>query len=176
MTVADALATACERHVTEPGALHALFGLPEVQESENAVFARVSSLLDDFGLVPYRDRFVGDLSTGMRRILQLACLVAADATVMLLDEPAAGVAQREVPGMARLIQETQRRTGAAIVLVEHDLGLVRSIADRVIVLDGGVVLAEGPPDVVLDDPAVQLAYLGRVIRRRGQRVSATSKA
>ena len=162
LTVGEAIATARERHVSEPALLAALVGLPASKASEVAVNDAVARLLDEFGLSPFAERFVGELSTGMRRTLELACLMAAEPSVLLLDEPAAGLAQREIPGMAERLLAVHERSGAAIVIVEHDLPLVRQVAQRVIVMADGGVIADGSAGKVFDLPRVQEAYFGNL--------------
>jgi ABC-type branched-subunit amino acid transport system ATPase component len=158
LTVREAVATARERHVIEGGVGPALMSLPASRESETAVDAAVDGLLEQFGLQQIGERFVSELSTGMRRTLELACLMAGEPTVLLLDEPAAGIAQREIPGMAALLLDVHARSGAAMVIVEHDLPLVRRVAHRVVVMAEGAVIADGDPAKVFDEPAVQRAY------------------
>ena len=94
---------------------------------------------------------------------------------MLLDEPAAGIAQREVEQLAPLVRRIRDETGASLVVVEHDLPFVRSVSDRVVAMDQGRVLADGPPGAVLADPDVVRAYIGddeRAIGRSGPVVAA----
>src|SRR5690606_29899660 len=115
--------------------------------------------------------FVADLSTGTRRVVELACLIATDAKVLLLDEPTGGVAQRETEAFAPLIRQVQRDLDAAVVVIEHDMSLIMSISDRVYCMEAGRVIATGPPDAVRSDPAVIASYLGtdeRAIVRSNQ--------
>jgi ABC-type branched-subunit amino acid transport system ATPase component len=88
-------------------------------------------------------------------------MLAQEPTVLLLDEPAAGVAQREAEALAPLLTEVRDHLDAAILVIEHDLGVLGDVADRIVALDHGRVVADGPPQEVLDDPAVIAAYLGR---------------
>ncbi|MBA3303749.1 MAG: ABC transporter, partial [Acidimicrobiia bacterium] len=99
-------------------------------------------------------------STGTRRVVDLACLLAHEPDVVLLDEPAAGIAQREVEALAPLLRRLRDEAGASLVVIEHDVPLVEAVADRIIALDQGRVLADGPPGEVLAHPDVVASYLG----------------
>ncbi len=112
------------------------------------------------GLERFRDAFVRELSTGTRRIVDLACQVAHRPTVILLDEPSSGIAQREVEALAPVLRRLRDEMGAALVVIEHDIPLVSSIADRLVALDLGRVITTGPPDDVLIHPQVVDSYLG----------------
>jgi ABC-type branched-subunit amino acid transport system ATPase component len=105
-------------------------------------------------LDPYLDHRVGELSTGVRRVLDLACAVALRPRVLLLDEPSAGLAAAEVPGLAELLQRLRTMTGATIVMVDHDLPFVWGLAGRVVVLEEGRVVGDGPPAALRGHPAV----------------------
>lgn len=108
-----------------------------------------AELLDSFGLRRFESLFVTELSTGMRRILDMAVATVGDPKVLLLDEPSSGLAQSEIEHLARLIRQWRDRSGAAVVLVEHDAWLVREVADEVAVMDSGKIVARGAPDEVL---------------------------
>ncbi len=103
---------------------------------------RVDELLDQLGLVDHADRFVHELSTGMRRIVELACVLAHEPRVLLLDEPSSGLAQRETEALAPLLLDVRERLGATMLLVEHDLALVDAIADRTVTLELGRVVGD----------------------------------
>lgn len=153
-----------------------LLALPPSPGSERRKSTEAAEIVDFFGLGRYGDTFVSDLSTGTRRIVELACLVAVDARVLLLDEPTGGVAQRETEAFAPLIAHVRRELDAAILLVEHDMPLVMSISDRVFCLEAGQVIAEGTPERVRHDPTVIASYLGtdeRAILRSGAVPSTT---
>jgi ABC-type branched-subunit amino acid transport system ATPase component/ABC-type branched-subunit amino acid transport system permease subunit len=170
LTVDEAVAVAVERWVPAGDPLSAAFHLPNALDSEAAVRRRVDELVDLLGLGDHRSLFVRELSTGTRRIVDLACLLAHRPHVVLLDEPASGIAQREVEQLAPLIRRVRDETGASLVVVEHDLPLVREVADRVVAMDQGRVLADGAPADVLADPAVVAAYVGsdeRAVHRSG---------
>jgi ABC-type branched-subunit amino acid transport system ATPase component/ABC-type branched-subunit amino acid transport system permease subunit len=122
--------------------------------------AAADGLLERFGLTAYRDRRIQELSTGTRRITELACLVAQRPVLLLLDEPASGVAQREIEALGAVLRGLRDDDALTMVVIEHDIPLIMSIADRVIAMDAGEVIADGPPDEVRADPAVVAAYLG----------------
>jgi ABC-type branched-subunit amino acid transport system ATPase component len=152
----------------------ALF-LPPAIRRERAHRAEASELLDLVGLGRYADRFVADLSTGTRRILELAVLLALDARVLCLDEPTAGVAQRETEALAPLLLRVRRELDASMVVIEHDLPFLLSVSDRLVCLEAGRVIADGDPTEVRRDPAVVASYLGtdeRAIHRSGARSGA----
>jgi ABC-type branched-subunit amino acid transport system ATPase component len=117
-------------------------------------------LIDFLGLGRYADRFVAELSTGTRRIVELAALLAAAPSVICLDEPTAGVAQREAEAFGPLITRVQAELDATLVIVEHDLPLILSISDRIYCLEAGAVIAEGTPLEIRSNPLVIASYLG----------------
>ncbi|EFC83088.1 branched-chain amino acid ABC transporter permease/ATP-binding protein [Parafrankia sp. EUN1f] len=144
--------------------------LPHTFRRERAQRAAADDLIGFLGLGRYADAFIADLSTGTRRIVELAGLLALDARLLCLDEPTAGVAQRETEAFGPLIQEIRRELDAAMLVIEHDMPLIMGISDRVYCLETGRVIAEGAPDVVRNDPRVIASYLGtdeRAISRSG---------
>ena len=145
-------------------------GLPPSPRAERTKRAEASELIDFLGLGRYADEFIVNLSTGTRRIVELATLLAVDARVLLLDEPTGGVAQREAEAFGPLIVRIQRELGAAMLMIEHDMPLIMGISDRIYCLESGAVIAEGPPATVRNDSRVIASYLGtseRAIRRSG---------
>jgi branched-chain amino acid transport system ATP-binding protein len=134
--------------------------LPMVVESELQIAGRVDELVELMGLGDYRHSFVRELSTGTRRIVDLACLVAHRPTVILLDEPTSGIAQREVEALAPVVRRLRDEMGASLVIVEHDIPFVSGVSDRLIAFDQGRVVTTGPPADVLEHPAVVESYLG----------------
>jgi ABC-type branched-subunit amino acid transport system ATPase component/ABC-type branched-subunit amino acid transport system permease subunit len=172
LTVAETVAVALERHVTCRSALADGLQLPASFESELVVAERVDELLELMGLLSLRHRPTGELSTGTRRIVDLACTLAQEPTVVLLDEPSSGVGQRETEALTSLLREVRDRTGCAMVVIEHDMPMLRSISDRMLALELGAVIAEGAPDDVLAHPQVIASYLGTdesTIHRSGAR-------
>jgi branched-chain amino acid transport system ATP-binding protein len=172
LTVAETIAVALERHLASRDIVAAAMWLPATYESELAVAGRVEELIGLMGLGAFRESLVGELSTGTRRIVELACILAQDPTVLLLDEPSGGVAQKETEALGPLLQRVQAHTGCAILVIEHDMPLLRGICDRMVALELGGVIAEGTPDEVLHDRRVIESYLGTddaAINRSGTR-------
>jgi ABC-type branched-subunit amino acid transport system ATPase component/MFS family permease len=160
LTVAETIAVANERWVGNRSVIAAAMRLPMVVDDEQRTRLRVDELCELFGLGRYRDALVRELSTGTRRVVDLACQVAHRPTVILLDEPSSGIAQREAEALAPLLVRLRDEMGAALVVIEHDIPLVSSVADRFIALDQGRVIAVGTPAEVLADPVVVESYLG----------------
>ena len=160
LTVAETIAVALERFVDVRDPLHPALRLPAAFDSERAVRARVQELIELFGLEAFEAKFLRELSTGSRRMVDLACLAAHRPSVVLLDEPSSGIAQRETEALGPLIRRLRDDMGAAVVLIDHDMPLVTGVADRLVAMDQGRVVAEGLPDVVIADEAVIHSYLG----------------
>ena len=119
-----------------------------------------SELIDFLGLGRYADIFVAELSTGTRRIVELAGLLALDAQVLCLDEPTAGLAQRETEAFGPLLKQIQLELNATMIVIEHDMPMIMALSDRVYCLEAGQVIAEGTPTEVRNDPRVIASYLG----------------
>ena len=160
ITVAETLAIATERFVESRSMLAAALRLPQMFESEHAVAFRVDELLELMALGQYRNAFIRELSTGTRRVVDLACQVAHRPTVILLDEPSSGIAQREVEALAPVLLRLRDEMGSSLIVIEHDMPLISSISDRLLALDQGAVVTTGPPATVLEHPAVVESYLG----------------
>lgn len=160
LTVRDALAVSLERFTDVRDPFNAVLRLPVQVRTEAAVRRRVDELLGSFGLERFADSLVSELSTGSRRLVDLAAVVALEPSVVLLDEPSSGVAQREVEAMVGLLRTVRQRLGATMLIVEHDIAFIAELADRLVAMDRGTVLASGPPRQVLELPAVGEAFLG----------------
>ena len=160
LTVEEALAVSLERWVDSRDPVSAALRLPHALLSERRVAARVDELVELMGLGAFRSKFVHELSTGTRRIVDLAAVVAHRPRVVLLDEPSSGIAQREAEALAPVLRNVRDELDCALVVIEHDMVLLRSVVDRVVALDQGSVVAEGEPAYVLDHPAVVASYLG----------------
>ncbi|HEX6568360.1 MAG TPA: ATP-binding cassette domain-containing protein, partial [Acidimicrobiales bacterium] len=172
LSVEDAIAVALEQHLANRDPLAAALRLPASVDSEASAADRVDQLIDLLGLAPYADRPTGELSTGMRRIVELACLLAQDPAVVLFDEPSAGIAQRETEALGPLLRRVQAETGCSMVIIEHDMALLASLCDGFIALEQGAVIAGGTPGQVLSDHRVITSYLGTnedVVHRSGGR-------
>ena len=170
LSARDTLAVALERFIDTADPLNAALRLPAMVYTEAAVGERADQLIELFGLERFADKLVSELSTGTRRLLELAAMVAHGPSVVLLDEPTSGVAQREVEAMGELLVRVQHGLDATLVIVEHDIAFVSGLADRLVALDEGRVLAQGEPAEVLDREEVQRAFLGTdrlVVARSG---------
>jgi branched-chain amino acid transport system ATP-binding protein len=122
--------------------------------------AVAAELLDLLGLSDFRDKSAGSLSYAHQRRLAIARALALKPKFLLLDEPAAGMTPAEVEDIDRTLVALRDRTGMGLLLVEHNMALVMGVCERLVVLDGGRVIARGTPDAVRRDPAVRQAYLG----------------
>jgi branched-chain amino acid transport system ATP-binding protein len=160
LTVSETIAVARERHLASKDLVAAAFQLPASYESEMAVAAKVEELVELMGLGAFSQKLTGELSTGSRRIVDLACILAQDPKVLMLDEPSGGVAQKETEALGPLLLRIVERTGCSVMVIEHDMPLLRTICDEMVALELGGVIAQGTPAQVLEHPAVIESYLG----------------
>jgi ABC-type branched-subunit amino acid transport system ATPase component len=160
LTVRETLAVALEQTGRKVGTLSGVLGAGLSAQNEREVAGRVDELLDLMGLRQFEDKFVSELSTGSRRIVDLAAMVAHGAKVLLLDEPSSGIAQRESEALGPLLLRLREQLDCSILLVEHDMPLLSAVADRLIAFEVGSIISDGTPDEVLNDPVVVEAYLG----------------
>jgi ABC-type branched-subunit amino acid transport system ATPase component len=170
LTVREAIAAAVGSAVTSP--LPAFMGLPAAKDAETALALRVEEVIAVLGLGAFRDKFIGELSTGSRRMVEIAGILAHRPSVLILDEPSSGIAQKETEALGPLLLRVREHTGCSILVIEHDMPLLSSICDTMVALELGGVIAEGTPDEVLSHPRVIESYLGTdesAINRSGVR-------
>ncbi|MFI5045618.1 MAG: ATP-binding cassette domain-containing protein [Acidimicrobiia bacterium] len=159
LTVHQAICVALDRPFQIWDPLPALFSIPAVT-GERRLSKRADELVSVMGLDDYRDKFVSDLSTGSRRIVDLACQIGNNPKVILFDEPSSGIAQRETEALGPLLLRIRDITGASILVIEHDMPLITAVSDRIVACDLGQVVVDGDTELVLNHPQVVASYLG----------------
>jgi ABC-type branched-subunit amino acid transport system ATPase component len=142
------------------GVVSTTLQMPWARRAERRKHQAVDRVISSFGLDRFRDHRTSELSTGTRRVVDLASIVLADPRLLLLDEPTAGIAQREAEAFIPLVRRLQEVSNCTIVLVEHDVPLVFELCSKVVVMEAGAVVAEGTPDEVSRNPRALAAYLG----------------
>jgi len=142
------------------GVISTSLQLPWERRTERAKRRAVDNVVESFGLGRFRDHLTGHLSTGTRRVVDLASIVLARPRLLLLDEPTAGIAQREAEAFIPLLRRLHEVTGCTVLIVEHDVPLVFELCPMVYVMQSGTVVASGSPDELRHDPRAVAAYLG----------------
>ena len=160
LTVFETLLVALDQRHESRSAFFNAAGLPQARRAERRVRVRAEQLVELLELGSYRDKFVKELSTGLRRIVDIACVLATEPRVLLLDEPSSGIAQREAESLAPLLRRIRFETGCSIMIIEHDMPLISSVSDELVALDRGAVITRGTPEAVLNDERVIESYLG----------------
>ncbi|HUQ39734.1 MAG TPA: ATP-binding cassette domain-containing protein, partial [Acidimicrobiales bacterium] len=151
------------------GRFGTLVAAPWTRLAERSVAADAATIIERFGLLPYADVPGDRLSTGTRHICDLAAQAATQPRIMILDEPTSGIAQREAEAFGPLLRDLVGELGCAMLVVEHDMPFLMSVADRIYCLERGRVIAEGAPAAVRKDPAVVASYLGAARARTARR-------
>ena len=158
LTVLENVKIGCHR-VTHGGIFASLFRPQWMKEQERAVEDKAKACLDFVGLGSVADMQAGKLPYGQQRLLEVARALASEPKLLMLDEPAAGLNVQETSALADVIERINAR-GVTVVLVEHDMGLVMRVAQKMIVIDFGIKIAEGTPEHIKQHPDVIAAYLG----------------
>ncbi|HVT64822.1 MAG TPA: ATP-binding cassette domain-containing protein [Mycobacteriales bacterium] len=160
LSVAENIAASLERHLEVRDHLAAALGMPDIAELERHIAWTVGDLVELLSLGAYRDKLVRELSTGTRRMVDIAMALTYDPTVLLLDEPSSGIAQRETEALAPMLLRIRDEASCSLLVIEHDMPLICNVSDRLLALEQGHVIASGAPQDVLSDPHVVASYLG----------------
>ncbi len=169
MTVLDNLLAGCHVHM-KSGLLQSMFYLGAAQREQIQYRRFVEDIIDLLEIEAHRSQTVGSLSYGLQKRVEMGRALAMRPSILLLDEPMAGMNSEEKEDMARFILDINEEHGVTTILIEHDMGVVMDVSDRIVVLNFGQKIGEGAPEEVRNNPAVVEAYLG------GSHISLPTKA
>ena len=158
--IRDILRTVQHGRMKRSGFVRSVLGLRGARDDEHEVAERAEEALDLVGLTAHAHKTPAELSTGMLRLCELAAVAAIRPTLLLLDEPAAGIAQKETEALGPVLRNLATHLGATVLLIEHDMPLVMGISDTIIAMADGEVVTTGTPAHVREHPEVLRAYLG----------------
>jgi len=175
LTVLETVQLAQERKAPT----HLLLAMLNVDRADKRREESAREIVSLMGLDGYRHKRCAELSTGTRRIAEIACMIALEPSLLLLDEPASGVAQRETEALGELLERVKHHLGTTLVVIEHDMPLIMGLSDRIVAMESGRVIADGPPAKIRKDPLVVESYLSgdiSAIQRSGKAVAKKRKA
>lgn len=159
MTVLENLLVA-QHMLTNRNMISGVLNLPSYRRAESKLLDTAFYWLEVVDLVEHANRLAGELSYGQQRRLEIARAMCTAPEIICLDEPAAGLNPAETEALSKMIRVLRDQHGITVLLIEHDMGMVMSISDHIVVLDHGLVIAQGGPEAIKHDPKVIAAYLG----------------
>jgi branched-chain amino acid transport system ATP-binding protein len=160
LSVYENILVALERQAEVRSIFLSTLQVPQARQSEGRQRRRADRLIELLELGAYRDKFVKELSTGLRRITDIACVLATEPKLLLLDEPSTGIAQAESENLGPLLRRIRYETGCSLLIIEHDMSLISQISDELLAMDQGRAILRGLPDEILNDERVVSSYLG----------------
>ena len=160
LSVAETIYLAHDRHVPIKNVFAPMFKIPVYSRTEKLIKESTQEIISKFNLEYFSDSLIAELSTGTKRVVELACLFANQPDFILLDEPTSGLAQKETEALGELILDIQEELKVSLLIIEHDIPMISKISTRLTCLNMGQVISMGTPDQVLSDSSVIEAFLG----------------
>ena len=145
LSVYETILVSLEQRVEVRSTFLSAFGAPQARRAERRLRLRADRLIELLELGAFRDKFVSELSTGLRRIVDLACVLATEPRVLLLDEPSSGIAQAEAEGLGPLLSRVRFETGCSMLIIEHDMPLISAVSDELLALELGAYSSHAAP-------------------------------